>query len=122
MFIVKSGQISIYKTTAQQERIPLGIISSGEYLAETGLLEGKTTHGTWAVALSDCVLIAIPAEAINEQLKTVPPWLISLSKGLAQKLRGMNDLMRRNRWYDSGLDHSMQTARANAKKKQDDES
>lgn len=121
LYIVKSGQIAIFKLTAQNERIPLAIINSGEYLGETGLLDGKQTHATWAYALTDVELIAIPADAINDQLKTVPQWLIALCRGMSQKLRSMNDLVKRNRLSDNSLEEAMQAALENAnrnKKKQ----
>lgn len=117
LYIIKSGQVAIFKMTPQNERLPLGIINSGEYLGETGLLENKPRHGTWAVALTDVEAICISAEAINEQLKSAPPWLVALCKGLAQKLRGMNDLVRRNKLADDSLDKTMIAIGDNEQKK-----
>ena len=117
MYIVTKGQIAIFKITPQNERIPLGIVGSGEYLAETGLLDNKPTHATWAVALTDVELICIPAEAILEQMKTAPQWLVALSRGLSQKLRKMNDIVRRNKLSDNSLDHAMEAAIRNELKR-----
>jgi CRP-like cAMP-binding protein len=103
LYIVQKGQIAIYKMSYKNERLPLGIISSGEYLGETGLLDLKPQHSTWAQALTDVELIAIPVSGIIDQLKSAPSWLIALSRGLSQKLRRMNDLVKRNGVSDEDL-------------------
>lgn len=117
LYIVQKGQIAIFKETKTGERISLGLIGSGEYLGETGLLDGKLAHATWAVALTDLELIAIPAELILEQIKSVPPWMISLTRGMAQKLRHMNDLVRRNRLNDQSLDTAILAVAEKSSKK-----
>jgi len=113
LYIVHKGQIGIAKITSQNERIPLGIVSSGEYLGESGLLDDKTSHSTWAYALTDVELIAIPVEAIKEQLKSAPQWLVALTRGNAQKLRRMNDLVRRNKLTDESLDAAILAIQVN---------
>ena len=117
LFIVKSGQVAIFKLTAQNEKIPLGIVGSGEYLAETGLLEGKSNHSTWAVALTDVDAISIPSEAIEEQLKTAPQWLVALCKHMSKKLPLLNDLVRRNKLNDESLGGAMNAVEENDRKK-----
>ena len=116
LYIVKKGQIAIFKVTAAGERLPLGMVGSGEYLAETGLIDGKAIHATWAIALTDVEVIAIPSDPILEQLKTVPPWLVALTRGLSQKLRNMNELVRRNKLTDESLDDAMIAVQDNDKK------
>jgi CRP/FNR family cyclic AMP-dependent transcriptional regulator len=117
LYIVQKGQIAIFKITPQNERIPLGIIGSGEYLAESGILDNKATHGTWALALTDVEIIKISNDAFNEQLKNAPPWLVAMAKGLSQKLRRMNDLVRRNKLADDSLDTAILAAQENDKKR-----
>ncbi len=116
LYIVQKGQLGIFKLSAKDERLPLGIIQSGEYLGETGLLDGKTNHATWAMALTDVELIAIPANSILEQLKTAPPWLVALTRGMSQKLRRMNDLVKRNRLTDESLDTAIMAVFENHQK------
>lgn len=120
LYIVQKGQIGIVKFTPQNERIPLGIIGSGEYLGEAGLLDGKSSHSTWAFALTDVELIAIPVAAIREQLKHAPQWLVALCRGSAQKLRRMNDLVRRNKLTDDSLDTAIMAIQENDQKNHPD--
>jgi CRP/FNR family cyclic AMP-dependent transcriptional regulator len=117
LYIVQKGQIAIFKTTPQNERIPLGIVGSGEYLAEIGILDNKASHGTWALALTDVEIIKIPNDAFNEQLKNAPPWLVAMAKGLSQKLRRMNDLVRRNRLADDSLDSAILAVQVSEEKR-----
>lgn len=117
LYIVQKGQVAIYKVASSGERLPLGIVGTGEYLAETGLLDAKDNHATWAVALTDVEVIAIPSDLILEQLKAVPPWMVALTRGLSQKLRHMNDLIRRNGLTDDSLEKAMAAVQQNARKK-----
>jgi CRP-like cAMP-binding protein len=113
LYIVHKGQIGIFKVTPQGNRLPLGIINSGEYLGETGLLDSKTNHATWAIALTDIEVIAIPESLIHDQLKTAPQWLVALTRGMSQKLRRMNDLIRRNKLTDDTLDKAILAVQTN---------
>lgn len=117
LYIIQKGHIAIYKLDKNGERIPLGIVGPSEFLGEDGLLDNKPRHGVWAVALDDCDAIKIPVDAIEEQLKSAPQWLVGLAKGLAQKLQHMNDLVRRNQITDENLDKVMEVMRENDKKR-----
>ncbi len=101
LFIVKEGQLEVYKTKGDQ-KIPLGIISSGEYIGEAAILLG-TPHLSNVVALTEVKVIKLPKAAIEAQLKQAPAWLVSLTKGLVEKLRHANDILRRNNLIDETM-------------------
>lgn len=103
LYVIKSGRVEISKTDASGARLPLGIVGQGEFLGETGLLDDHPYHGTWAIALSDVEAIRIPHESIAEQLEKAPQWLVSMAKGLADKLRRTNELIQRNGVADAKL-------------------
>ena len=107
LFVIQKGQIAIFKVAADGARLPLGLVGSGEYLGESGLIDDKPSHNTWAVALTDVEVIAIDVTSIREQLKSAPPWLVALTKGLAQKVRKMNEVVRRNKIEDESLKNAM---------------
>lgn len=116
LYIVQKGQVAIFKIGAHGKKLPLGLTGPGEYLAETGLIDGKAIHATWAIALTDLELIAIPSDLILDQLKHAPQWLVALTRGLSQKLRLMNDLVRRNGIADENLETAMFAVQENDKK------
>ncbi len=102
LYIIKEGQLEVYKTGGDGERIPLAIISSGQYVGETAILLG-TQNSSNVIALSPVKAVKLSKAAIDTQLKAVPSWLISLTKGLVERLHTANDLLRRNGWVDEAL-------------------
>ncbi len=102
LFIVKSGQLEVYKTDSSGNKIPLGIIGSGQYVGESAVLH-ETTHTSNVVALTKVLAIRLSKKSIDMQLKTVPSWLIALTKGLITRLRHNNEILRKNGIVDEGL-------------------
>lgn len=102
LIIVKSGQIKIFKVSQSGAEIPLGIVQSGEYLGEMAMINDRS-HSANAVALTKVVCIKLPTNVIEEQLKTVPSWLVALTRGLVHKLIKTNEVLRRNSIVDDSL-------------------
>lgn len=102
LYIIKEGQLEVFRTSNDGEKIPLGLISSGQYVGETALLLGRT-HSSNVVALTTVKAIRLPKEFVENQLKQVPPWLVALTKGLIERLQSCNEIMRKNGWVDENL-------------------
>lgn len=102
LFIVKEGQLEVYKTSPSGEKILIGMISSGEYVGETALFKG-TLNGSNVVALTPVVAVRLTKAAIEAQLKSVPSWLIALTRGLIERLHKANETMLRNGLVDNTL-------------------
>lgn len=84
------------------QRIPLGIARSGQYLGEMSLLTGSN-HTASAVALTDVTTIRLDKTAINHQLETAPPWLVALTRGLVDRLIIANNMLIRHNIIDDSL-------------------
>jgi CRP-like cAMP-binding protein len=102
LYIVKEGQLEVYKTGANGERIPIAIISSGQYIGEAALLLGILNMSN-VVALSPVTCVKLSRASIEAQLKTVPAWLIALTKGLIERMHNTNDILKRNNLIDETL-------------------
>lgn len=102
LYIVKEGQLEVYRTGSNGEKITVGLISSGQFVGETALLSGKQNSSN-VIALTPVKAIKLPRASIEAQLKTAPPWLLGLTKGLIERLHSANDLLRRNGWVDENL-------------------
>lgn len=102
LIVVKSGQIQIFKTGKNNVKVPLGIVQSGEYLAEMALISDRP-HSANAIALTKTVCIKIPNSVIEEHLKNLPTWLVALTRGLVDKLNKTNDVLKRNGIVDDVL-------------------
>ncbi|MBX3021439.1 MAG: cyclic nucleotide-binding domain-containing protein [Bdellovibrionales bacterium] len=115
LFIIKEGQLEVFKTGGNGEKIVLGLVSSGQYIGETALLLGKA-HSSNVVALTPVKAIKLQKTSIEAQLKAVPAWLIALTKGLIERLQNQNEIMRRNGWIDENLAARVKTIEEKFKK------
>lgn len=103
MFIITEGQLEVYRTGINGEKITIGMISSGQYVGEDALLLG-TVNLSSVVALSPVRALKLTRPSIELQLKTVPPWMLSLTKGLIERLHHVNEILRKNSWSDQALE------------------
>jgi NTE family protein len=115
LYIIQEGQLEVYKTGTNGEKIPLGLVASGQYVGETALLLG-TPHSSNVVALTPVKAIKLSKTSIDAQLKLVPAWLIALTKGLIERLHNQNEIMRRNGWVDESLSARLKTIEDKFKK------
>ena len=102
LFIVKEGQIQIFRMDVQKNKIPVGLVRSGEYLGEMSLISDRP-HSANAVALTKTVCVKITSDALEEQVKSAPSWLVALTRGLVFKLHRVNDVLKRNGIQDESL-------------------
>ena len=102
LYIVKEGQLEVYKTGTNGEKITIGLISSGQFVGETAMLLGRQNSSN-VVALTPVKAVKLPRASIEAQLKSVPSWLLALTKGLIDRLQSANDILRRNGWVDESL-------------------
>lgn len=102
LFIVKEGQIEIFRMNQQKQKITVGIVRSGEYLGEMSLITDRP-HSANAVALTKTTVVKIASDALEDQLKSAPVWLTALTRGLVYKLMKTNDVLKRNGIKDESL-------------------
>ena len=113
LYIIKTGQLEVYKLDPSGGKIPLGIIGSGQYVGESAVLH-ETNHTSNVVALTKVTAIRLSKKSIDQQLKQVPNWLLALTKGLITRLRHANDLMRKNGLVDESLAAAIKAAEKNS--------
>ena len=102
LYIIQEGQLEVFRMTSSGEKIPLGLISSGQYVGETALLTNRP-HGSNVVALTPVKAIRLSKASMEAQLEKVPAWLVALTKGLIERLQNINEIMRKNGWVDESL-------------------
>ena len=88
MYWVHQGQLIVIKKRLNEEVI-LGHIFEGELVGEISFLDKEIRSAT-VKALTDCELIEIPQETIDNIFKTQPKWLETLVMTLAERLRKAN--------------------------------
>jgi CRP-like cAMP-binding protein len=115
LYIIKEGQLEVSKTGPNGEKVLVGIIGSGEYVGETALLLGRMNSSN-VMALSPVQAIRLSKASIESQLKTVPPWLIALTRGLMDRLGAANEILRKNGWKDETLNEKVKAIEGKFKK------
>ena len=88
MFWVQQGQLIVTKKR-QNEDVILGYVYEGELVGEISFLDKESRSAT-VKAITDCELIEIPQETIDNIFKTQPKWLEILVMTLAERLRKAN--------------------------------
>jgi CRP-like cAMP-binding protein len=117
LYIIKSGQIELYRQTPDGKQVPVAIVSSGEYLGELAIIDDEQRHSLTAVALTPVEAICLSRKVIEEQIKSAPPWLVALTKGLVLKLRNANEVIRRNNVVDKKLVQAIAAAEENEQRR-----
>ncbi len=110
LYIIQEGQLEAFRTN-KTGRIPVGIISSGEYVGEAAIfLDGQ--HLSNVVALTHVKALKLPKNSIDTQLKNMPSWMVALARGLVTRLHQSNELMRKNGWIDATISEKVKAIRA----------
>ena len=94
IFVIKEGQLKVFKNGKDGKEIPLAVIGSGEYIGEVAFFLG-TPHSSNVVALTKVKAIKLPKTVIDRQLKDTPPWLLALLKGVIRRLHNSNETIRK---------------------------
>lgn len=115
LYIIKEGQLEVFRTGASGERVPIGLISSGQYVGETAMLLNRQ-HSSNVVALTPVKAVKLTRAAIEAQLEKVPGWLIALTKGLIDRLQAANEILRRNGLVDEVLQGRLRAVEEKFKK------
>lgn len=115
LYIIKEGQLEVYKKNKSGERIPVAIIGSGEYVGETGVLLNDN-YASNVVALTQVTALQMTKKHIDNQLKEVPSWLLALTVGLIDRLRKANEVLKKHDLVDESLDSRLKAIEENGKK------
>lgn len=119
LYIIKEGQLEVYRKGKNGEKIILGVIQSGEYVGETALLMDRP-YTSNVVALTKVKAVKLPKAVVDAQLKQVPSWLIALTKGLITRLQSSNGIIEKYNVVDDRLTTTVENIGSNVKKVEDD--
>jgi CRP-like cAMP-binding protein len=85
LYLVKEGTLEVTKIKPSG-RVVLGHVHPGELVGEMALIDEAPRSAT-VKALTDCVVIEIPKEHLDNILAKQPPWLKLLLQNLVKRLR-----------------------------------
>lgn len=88
MYLIKSGSFAITKTKGASE-ITLAEIGPGSMVGEMALFDKKPRSAN-VKALKDSEVVALPYNALEAQLDTLPVWVRAIMKTLNENIRESN--------------------------------
>jgi len=88
MYVVKTGQIKVFKTKGNGE-IELATIGPGQMIGEMAFFDGRPRSAS-AKAVKEAEVIALPFSSLHAQFKTFPEWLKVMVKTVNEHLRDAN--------------------------------
>ena len=116
-YLVESGSVGIFKTV-EGEEIKLATMNSGELFGEMAIIDGSVRMAH-AVALEDCVIVAIPRAGLESLLDKQTPMVRTLIQILVDNLRKVHEIyMKRPRSihdYFNAIDFHMKGLANNLK-------
>jgi CRP-like cAMP-binding protein len=94
-YIIKSGDVDVYKNYGKSDKMLLATIpGGGRVLGELSCIDGGPRSAT-AIAKTEVELIKIPSDTIQWQMKQCPGWFRAIVHDLAERLRGADELLLR---------------------------
>lgn len=93
-FVIESGEVEIYKTDNEGEKIVLGVLSDGQSIGEFAMLDHKPRSAT-ARAITLVQAAKVSEEAYKELITELPDWAVAVMRGMIDRLRHTNDIIRR---------------------------
>lgn len=115
LYIIKEGQLEVYKKGKDGEKISVALIGSGEYVGETAVLINDN-YSSNVVALTKVTALQLEKKYVEAQLKQVPTWLTALTIGLIDRLRRANEVLKNNGLVDENLSSRIKAIEDNSKK------
>ena len=89
-YLVESGSVGIFKTV-EGEEIKLATMNAGELFGEMAIIDGSSRMAH-AVALEDCVIVAIPRAGLESLLDKQAPMVKTLIQILVDNLRNVHEV------------------------------
>jgi CRP-like cAMP-binding protein len=91
MYYLQKGSLNVTKKKGEKE-VQIGIVTEGELVGEMSFIDNHPRSATVS-AIDECTLIIVPREKFQQILDTNPKWMISLLKGLIERLRKAKSLI-----------------------------
>ncbi len=88
VYLVKRGQLKAYRQEGPGA-VDLGIINTGEFVGEMAYINGEARSSN-VISLTDCELIEIPNDYLDNVLFSKPAWSKALVKTLSSRLKKSN--------------------------------
>lgn len=93
-YIIQKGQVEVYKTSPAGQKVPLAVVHEGTSIGEFAMIDRLPRSAT-AQAITDVECVEVSETAYQQLLSDLPEWAVSVMKGLVERLRHTNEIVRR---------------------------
>jgi CRP-like cAMP-binding protein len=114
-FVIRSGQVQVSKSGKNGAIIPLAVLSSGQCVGEFSVFDGRARSAT-VTALSDITAVRITAATVEQQLKKLPSWFVTITRNLIDRIREVDNVLKRNNIVDEQLSETIRAIEYNTGK------
>ena len=94
LFIIKSGQVRVFKTEGDQD-VELDIIGPGGIIGEVAAIDGGT-RSAGVVAIIDTEVFVVSGDQFRTLIQKMPDWFYKIVSILAKRLRDIDGKIEQN--------------------------
>ena len=98
-FIITEGEVEVFKKNPDGHKIPLARITGVSSLGEFAMIDRKPRSAS-ARALTAVTATRISESAYQHLLSELPEWSVAVMRGLVDRLRQMNEIVRKHNEVD----------------------
>ena len=101
-FVIQQGQVEVYKTGPDGQKIPLAVVGEGTSIGEFAMIDRNPRSAT-AKALTMVVAAKVSDQDYKQLLNELPDWAVAVMRALVERLRQTNEIIRRAGIVDKRL-------------------
>lgn len=94
-FIIQEGQVEVFKTSSDGQKLPLAVVKEGTSIGEFAMIDRNPRSAT-ARALTVVQAAKVSEAAYQQLLSELPDWAVSVMGALVDRLRQTNEIVRRS--------------------------
>ena len=102
LYIIQKGIVRIYRQAGEGKIWPLALAHAGGFVGEMAFFDGKPRSAT-ADAVTEVTALKLEAAKLEHEIKRLPPWVMTMVRSLADRVREANELVKRNKIIDDSL-------------------
>jgi CRP/FNR family cyclic AMP-dependent transcriptional regulator len=101
-FVIQQGQVEVYKTGPDGQKIPLAVVGEGTSIGEFAMIDRNPRSAT-AKALTTVIAAKVSDDDYKQLLSDLPDWAVAVMRALVERLRQTNEIIRRAGIVDKKL-------------------
>ncbi len=102
LYIIQEGIVRVYRGAPDGGILPLALIHAGGFVGEMSFFDGKPRSAT-ADAVTAVRALKLESAKLEREIKRLPGWVMVMVRGLADRVREANDLVKRNSIVDETI-------------------